>query len=417
MIDALKQLDLVAFMEGNWQAHFKKEGKSFVALSPFRKEKTPSLYVHRESDGHWVYYDHGVGRGGTILDAVMEYDGHNDTRLAIETAKRMARDVGLLGMGEERSGRPDLEGLLEKLSGHETKTARDYLLGRRLSPELVEEMIKTRTVVVNLWNDSTYCCFAVRDATGKLRSLFNRKIEGSSAREKFLLGEQYPFCPDWQKLDNAPKVHLCEGIVDALSMLTLNPDACVIALPGAHYDLKTPEILSEKMTLVEAFDNDEAGRAAAKRLGRTFPRHEIESFDLKGTHDVNDLLCVGGGPSSGKLSTKDRIEIVINDKPSRELGERYKVHHSRICRLRQEAAQALSELWDPRRPGRKPNPKPTGECDSIRKELEASQRRSELQAMRIDWLELKVEIEEKRTEEAARTAKARKKKRGRRQSK
>jgi DNA primase len=417
MIEALKQIDLTEFMSRCWQTRFQKQGKKFVALSPFRKENSPSLYVSREKDGHWVYFDHGSGCGGTLIDAVMEYEGHHDTGQAIRVATRMAEDAGLLSKGSEPS-RPsekqDLEGLFKSLCSQETKGIRDYLIGRRISPELVDRMISSRVVASNRLDGNEYCCFAVRDASGKLRSLYNRKIKGSGKREKFLLGEQYPFCLNWKEVGGATKVYLCEGIIDALSLATLEEGACVVGYPGAHYDPKRHDCPRAKATLIEAFDEDEAGRRAAKRLKEAFPQRAIERFNLKGARDVNELLCLGCGKdrSTGKLSVADRVAVILSDKSSRELEGIYGVDHSRICQIRKEGVAILEEAWAQRRRGRKPKPKPSEEVESMQRELAETKHQAELQAMRIDFLELQIEQEEKRTEEAARKSKARKKKNG-----
>ncbi|MCP4408619.1 MAG: hypothetical protein GY807_12810 [Gammaproteobacteria bacterium] len=422
MIEALKQIDLREFMSRCWQTRFQKEGTHYVALSPFREEKTPSLYVSREKDGHWVYFDHGSGRGGTVIDAVMEYEGDDDLGRAIGTATRMAQEVGLLAKKWEPCGRPekqDLEGLFKKLREHETTLVGDYLVGRGIAAELVERMISSGVVVLNRLHGSAYCCFAVRDAKGGLRSLYNRKINGSAKREKFLLGEQYPFCLDWKKSAEAVKIYLCEGIIDALSLLTLEEDACVLGFPGVHCVPKADDWLPSKAVLVEAFDEDEAGREAAKGLRQSFPNRAIERFDLRGTHDVNQLLCSGPREdrSPGKLSLEDRIAVALSDKSSRELANEYGVHHSRICRIRNEATTTLKQVWSQRRRGRQAKAKPSEEVESVRGELAETKRLSELQAMRIDWLELQVKMAEKRIEEAARKGKARKKKTSKRLSK
>lgn len=378
MIEALKRINLMEFMSRCWQTQFTREGRSYVALSPFRRETKASLYVHQMEDGHWVYCDHGGGHGGTIIDAVMAYDGHPDVGLAVRTARRLAAEAGLLPPGFPEGGanhgRPDLEGLLGQLSGNDPGPARDYLRERGIALALVDELIARRVVVLNRVQESNYCCVAVRDAEGRLRGLFNRKIDGPAERDRFLLGEQHPFCPDWPKLAQALRVHLCEAIIDALSVLTLEPGACVLALPGVHYDLERLDCLPAPLRagLVEAFDADEAGREAAERLRRRFPEQEIERFALSGAHDVNELLCRGplpGLPRPGKMSVQDRVDIARSEQPSRELADRYGVHHSRICHIRHEAREILTEEWAERRPGRKASPAPPVEVETLRREL------------------------------------------------
>ncbi len=420
LIEVLKQIDLAEFMSRCWSTRFEREGESFVALSPFRQETHPSFYVNQLKDGHWVYFDHGVGRGGTIIDAVMAYDGHSDVALAIRKIQGLAGALDLLprGLGKPRSkgAKPDLEGLLAKLSKNDAKPVRDYLVARGIASVVVDELIARRVLVLNRLHESDYCCFAVRDGSGQLHSLFNRKIDGPALRERFLLGEQHLFCPDWTRLSAASSVHLCESIIDAISLVTLQPGACVLALPGAHFDLGRLDFLPSGALIVEAFDADEAGRGAAKRLKEHFPQRQVESFDLEGTHDVNDLLCRVKQPDirrEGKLSLQDRIDIVMSDESSRKLAAQYGVHHSRICDLRKDAKEVLAAAWEKRRPGRKPKVRPSEEFDKLGQDHTKVKRQCDLLRMRIDWLELQVRIWEERATEAANAGKVRKKKRNR----
>jgi DNA primase len=416
MLEILKQIDLVEFMSRCWQTRFVREGGSFVALSPFRQEAKASFHVNQESDGHWVFFDFGSGAGGSIIDAVMAHDGHSDVGLAIRAAQEMAEEVGLLPKGLDEPGKkypkPDLEGLFNKLCTNDTQIVRDYLTGRGIASAVVDDLIARRVVLLNRIHESDYCCFAVRNAKGRLHSLFNRKINGPALRERFLLGKQHLFCTDWGKLSQAGSVYICEAIIDAISVLTLQGDVCVLAMPGVYFDRL--DCLPPDVRLIEAFDADEAGRAAAERLRRQFPQHAIERFELHGAHDVNDLLRSGKHPeipASGKLSVKQRLEIALSDKPSRELAAKYGVHHSRICDIRNDAAEVLAEVWAKRSPGRNPNAAPPEEVERLQREMKEMKHHSELQAMRNDWLEFQVKIWQERTIEAARTAKARKKKR------
>jgi len=442
-INTLKETNLVEFMSRCWQVEFTQEGKKFIAHSPFRQEQDPSFYVSQEDDGHWVYYDHGSGRGGTIIDAIMTHDGHSDVGLAIRTAQAMAKEVGLL-TGElestdrtlhapkAESAKVDLEWLHGKLCGNGSRPARDYLVSRGISEELVEDLIRNQVVMTNQLDESVYCCFAVRDSNGRLHSLFNRKISGPSPRERFLLGGQYPFCLDWNDLMQTPRIHICESIIDALSVHTLQPGSCAVALPGVNYDLAGLSFIPSHATLIESFDMDQAGRRAAERLRKHFHWFTIEEIDLGEAHDVNELLCSTtvhqeeqqaeeinkpGDLGQGKLSIEARVKVALNPTPSRQLADEFDVHHSRICDIRNDASTILTEAWENRRPGRKPSPVISDEVEQQQRELQELKKEFDLLKMRNEWLELQVKIGEERIQEAARKGKARKKKQRRKQRK
>jgi len=414
MLESLKKMNLVEFMTRCWETEFKRQGTRYMAHSAFRKESTPSMYVSRKKDGHWVFCDHGSSAEGTIIDAVMARDGHQDVGLAIKTAKQLAEEVGLLERAyadrpTEKSPRMKLETLFEKFCGNDTAAVREYLIGRGLAIGLVDDLIARKVVLLNRFEESEYCCFAVRDMKGKLRGLFNRKIKGAACRERFLIGEQHVFCSNWGQVAQASRITICEAIIDALSMQTLH-GGCVLATSGANFDLGRIPNLPAGTLLVEAFDRDQAGRAAAQRLKGQFPSHQVTHFDLQGAHDVNALLCGVKKVKPGqKLSIENRVDIALSGKPSREQATASGVHHSRVCDIRKDAAETLKHIWEQRRPGRQAKPGPSAEVQAFQESNEAITRKMELLQMRNDWLELELKMQGDRTKAAAHKKKVRRK--------
>lgn len=419
-IEEMKRLNLVELLGQTWGMSFRQDGGSFVALSPFQTETKPSFYVACAQDGHWVYCDHSAGSSGSAIDLMMNKLQTRNFGLACAEVRRLAQSCGLSPaavptMPTHASG-PDVDWnwLLDRLRTNDASPCRAYLTGRGLGEELVNGMIADGMIVLNIQDDSRYCCFAVRDATGRLLSLFNRKIDGPSDLEKFLLGRQHAFCTDWTRLPDAKVVYLCEAIIDALSLLTLQPDACVLAIAGAHSDMSKLQIPAAAR-LVDAFDADQAGRSAAARLQETFAHHTVEHFDLMGAHDVNDFLPRGDCMpeeirGTGKLSAQDRIAIALSDKPSRELARQYGIHHSRICDIRKEANAILAAAWADRRPGRKPDPVPPEQLQKKDLELAEMKRRFDLLTMRSDWLQLQLVFNDMRNAEAGKVARQEKRK-------
>ena len=422
-IDELKRLDLVALLTQAWGMSFDRDGASFVALSPFGEESTPSFYVARAGDGHWVYCDHSAGSSGSIIDLMMRKLRTDDVARGCDEARRLACATGVdpaaapVSTPPAAGPEPDWEWLHRRLRSVDASPCRKYLIDREIDEDLVDGLIARGTIVLNRTDGCQYCCFAIRDFRGALLSLFNRRIDGASERDKFVLGRQAPFCMDWDALAEADSVYLCEGIIDALSVLTPRPAANAIALPGANADPSQLR-LPVGARLIEAFDADRAGREAADRLRRHFPDRTIESFDLLGAADFNEYLQRRGWMSdpvkaAAKLSVQDRIDIALSDRPSRELARRYGVHHSRICDIRNEASTILKDVWAARRPGRKPKPQPSEQEIGDDPESKDLRRKLDLLTMRKEWLDLQLEMHEKRDAEVecGQTRKKRKKKR------
>lgn len=426
-IEEMKRLNLVELLGRAWGMSFRQEGGSFVALSPWSEETKPSFYAACAPDGHWVYCDHSAGSSGSVIDLMMRKLQTSDFGQACEEVRRLAQLLGLNPLSTPVAAatacaQVDWQWLHGRLRANDAAPCRSYLVGRGLDEALVDGLIAAGDVVCNIVDGSRYCCFAVRDAGGRLHSLFNRRIDGPSDREKFLLGRQHPFCTDWGRLAKAPVVYLCEAIIDALSLLTLRADACVLAIAGAHAEMAMLP-LPASARLIDAFDADAAGRAAAARLQVVFTHHKVDRFDLLGAHDVNDYLQRRDWMSdelrgTGKLSPQDRIAIALSDKSSRELARQYGIHHSRVCDIRNEASAILSTAWADRRPGRKPEPAPSEELLKKERELQEMKRQFELLTMRKEWLQLQIQISDKRDEEVEKRQREekRKKKAGRRKT-
>ena len=117
----------------------RRQGREFVGLSPFNKEKSPSFFVN---DDKGFYHDFSSGKHGDLISFFQETE-----RLSfVEAVERLAGEAGLAlpepdpvseARSRERQGLADwvelaakwFEGELGRPVG---KTARDYLTGRGL---------------------------------------------------------------------------------------------------------------------------------------------------------------------------------------------------------------------------------------------------------------------------------------------
>src|SRR5450631_1570846 len=64
------QIDLVDYLESLGFKPTKNKGSDYWFISPFRKEETASFKVHRRKN---VWYDHGSGVGGSLIDFGLRY--------------------------------------------------------------------------------------------------------------------------------------------------------------------------------------------------------------------------------------------------------------------------------------------------------------------------------------------------------
>lgn len=71
-VSEAKQMDMVRFLSGLGFEPVKIRNNDYWYLSPLRDEKTPSFKVNRRLN-RW--YDHGIGKGGNLVDFALLYHG------------------------------------------------------------------------------------------------------------------------------------------------------------------------------------------------------------------------------------------------------------------------------------------------------------------------------------------------------
>ena len=185
------------------------------------------------------------------------------------------------------SRRYDLQALYERFLRQDPGVCRSYLLHRGLDGALVDDLIRTGTVVHNRYRARSYCCFAVRDREGVLRCLDNHAVEDCG---KFVLGSRIPFSLEWKELDRAKVVFLAEGIIDYLSVKTLDGTRPAgLALLGNQLCFDR-SLLRQAEVLLSALDDDRAGRCALVNLKQRYPDKRIRLYDLQGYKDPNERL-------------------------------------------------------------------------------------------------------------------------------
>ena len=125
-----------------------QKGTIIKALCPFHKEKTPSFNVNRQRQ---IFHCFGCGAGGDVFKFVMLYE-HVDFIGAI---KILAEKAGIPLQFDKGSSEPsaDKELLLtiheeaaalfhrQLLQSPDAQIARDYLLKRQITPEIIEDFM------------------------------------------------------------------------------------------------------------------------------------------------------------------------------------------------------------------------------------------------------------------------------------
>jgi DNA primase len=429
-VEALKRVNLVDFLSQQYGLEFQRKGAAFACRSPFSEDSNPSFFV-RFVKGHWLFKDFSSGAAGTIFDFVRIREGLGSFADALSFVRKLLSGSGLASLrnGEKgmdsqavpESERPyDVNTLYERFRQEDPEVCRRYLLGRGITAELVDGLIRDGTVVHNRHDGRSWCTFAVRDEAGQLSCLDNHAIEG---REKFVLGVKIPFSLEWEQLNSAKAVFLAEGIIDYLSVKTLElspPPG--MALLGNQL-LFEPALLKGAERLLSALDNDDGGRSAVLDLQALYPNKEIELYDLEGHKDPNELLMAARSGKGRKLSPERKLQLYREFQQAgnkAELAQRWGIDRSHLYEIVRDLEATLVENLSERKVGRPAKGMPATLAEAHKRirelerqyEREATRReefycRSELLALRLKWAE--IEAAEARGEKVDETSGVKKK--------
>ena len=224
-------------------------------LSPLREERTPSFSV-RYDKGLW--YDFGLGEGGTLLQLVMRLEGCG-----------MAEAI--LGVGEIRH--PTLIG---------------YLRERGIDPAVAGALCREVHYAVG---ERRFFAIGFRNDAGgwELRS---PQFKGSSAPKTITTFDRH-----------GDTALLFEGFFDLLSYLTLQheptPTVDTAVLNSVVNLPRALPFLTRHATIHAFLDNDEAGRLTLERLRSALPDATVidRAESYRAHKDLNESLR-----SSAKVS-------------------------------------------------------------------------------------------------------------------
>ncbi len=408
-IEALKQMNLVEFLTEHYGLNFTRSGSGYVAGSPFGADKRPSFFV-RQVEGRWLFKDFSSGLGGSIIDLV----GHLESLPGVANALRRIKELmgchgasltlvsqASLEAPEDEKHGYDIEKLYQRFRQQDPDMCRRYLVGRGIAVELVEELISAGDVLHNHYQGKSYCCFAVRDAAGELQCLDNHEIDGSG---KFILGTKRVYSRDWEVLPSAPEAFISEGIIDYLSIKTLEGNRLVgIALLGNQL-IFDEALLAQCSRIISALDGDTGGTTAFVDLMERYPDKDLKQYPFQGHKDPNELLLSGSRKKGMRLSAEEKLELYRSFQRSdnkSELARQWGMDRSYMYEIVRDVEELVVTGLSSRQPGRRPSGKPETIKDAWRQigKLQEHNRRLNLEQdksickeeflrLRLKWAEI-----------------------------
>lgn len=271
-----KQISIVEYLSSMGLAPIRVRGADHWYLSPFRPERDPSFKVNDKLN---LWYDHGAGVGGTLIDLGMTLFGCS----ARDFIEKLAAGYNQYNKNHEQKyehvTQPKIE--VVKVGSIRDRQLLEYVGQRSIPPSLATNYC--REVLFEMSNRSHTAIGFPNDAGGY--ELRNHWFKGSSS-------------PKNVSIINNGRHNLCvtEGFFDMLSIHRVASlkgvarSSDFLVLNSLSFVQKSiPTLLKYKN--VELFlDNDEAGRKAKLLLANERVQFKDRSDLYKDFKDVNDYL-------------------------------------------------------------------------------------------------------------------------------
>jgi len=290
-----KNIPLAGYLQSIGITPCKQQGNNLWYYSPFRNEGEASFKVNLNRN---EWYDFGMGKGGNIIDFVMEYQGTDSVSFALQAIGGKAPDIA----SDSFSFRPQ-ESLscYEDISIHQLNNSAllQYLKERKINLSFAEQECKEIHFTVK---GKPY--FAIG---------FENELGGYELRNRYFQGCLSPKTFTHIKHGN-DSCYIFEGFMDYLSCLTLtakeNPDYPNITKKQDYIILNSVANLSKALGTINGYDtkycyldNDIAGIKAQLIISdRCEYRVSDQSKFYSGYKDLNDYLC------GKKLAVKPEVQ-------------------------------------------------------------------------------------------------------------
>ena len=281
-------------------------GQDHWYISPFREEKTPSFKVNAKLN---LYYDHGSGQGGDVIDLGRELF-RCDTKALLEKLDSgifsfQPQKINPAGLHIGRSitpapGQPAIQITGTKDLGNNPAITR-YLESRHIDLDIAKSYCREVYYQVG---DKNYFAAGFENRSG-----------GYELRSEYFKGSSSPKDITHIKRDHK-SVCVLEGFTDFLSLLTLRKPEPVrsdfVVLNSVNMAERSLDILGSYRTVFVYPDHDAAGN----RLLKKFEHAGINCVDASGIYkdykDLNQML----------VADKQREEQVNQQSPKKSRGLR-----------------------------------------------------------------------------------------------
>ena len=245
-------------------------------LSPLREERTPSFKVDY---GQNLWYDFGLGEGGTLIDLVMRMERCD----AGEAMRRLERRIGESPVSSFYGTNPPLPKRETSMIVDAVRTLENPALLSYLTQRSIDlGMARAHCSEVHYRvSGKSYFAVGFRNDTGGWE-LRNRYFKGCTSKAPTTRRGDYPTCL------------VFEGFMDYLSFLTFKrnptPPHNIVVLNSVTNLAKALPFIASHEHVDAYLDNDDAGRKATDELKKACRNLSDQSIHYRPYNDLNDYL-------------------------------------------------------------------------------------------------------------------------------
>jgi hypothetical protein len=287
-LDEARQIDLVDYLSKLGYAPSKIRNCDYWYLSPLREEKTPSFKINRKLN---CWYDHGIGKGGNLIDFAILYHNCTVGELLREMNGYFSfhQPVSLSSKENVKNTESRIEVISERTVC--SLALERYLTHRRIPIEVAKEYCKEVTYQIN---GKEYFAIGFKNDAGgyELRNPYYKASSSPKDIRTFAFG--------------ANEAVVFEGFFDFLSFMAIQKNlpqtkADFVVLNSISFFEKARPFMEQHKNIKLYLDRDKAGQNCSRYALSLSHKYKDESGLYKNHKDLNDWIMNIGKAQKRRL--------------------------------------------------------------------------------------------------------------------
>ena len=291
------QLDLVDYLLGLGHQPKKIRGNDYWYLSPLRQENTASFKVNRKMN---VWYDHGLGQGGTLIDFGLLYHKCTVKELLEKLGDGQIPNISFHPQPLDRAG--------EKKETNRNAGKIKILSAGNIADPFLIEYLNERKIPLEI--ASQYCQQVFFELYKKQRVAIGFKNEngGYELRSADFKGSSSPKEPRIIQNNGTKQLLVFEGFFSFLSYLALQKaepekfsempkmQADFLVLNSIAFFEKSRKRMEQYQHVHLFLDRDKMGNQSTQKALQWSDKYKDQSHQYEQYKDLNDFLQKQGTP-------------------------------------------------------------------------------------------------------------------------